>query len=218
VDGRGQAYPITYFPAGSTPATADSVAIGLGEERRGIDIVIRPVPASHIFGVVQGPPDAIAGLVLRLVPAGLEDLGNGSEAATTLVGAEGRFTFLNVPAGAYIIDAPRAPLDMTFDAGQGMVALPQAPGNRLTGSQSGTVVSGAPGTGYIRRSGQVRLRRHDARHDRKDPDGRSSWGHDHSSSRDRDRAAAGARQNPVSHGGARQWIAKPRHAAQRVRG
>ncbi len=152
--GRAQAYPMTFYPAGSVSANAESIILGLGEERGGIDITVRPVPVSRIFGTMQGPADAIAGLVLRLVPVGLEDLGNGSEAATALVASGGRFAFLNVAAGAYIIDAPRSPLEMTFGAGQSTAVLPQAPGSRLGGSQSGDIASGAPGTGYTRRSGQ----------------------------------------------------------------
>ena len=36
----------------------------------------------------------------------MEHIGFGGEAATALVDADGRFTFFNVPAGSYTIDAP----------------------------------------------------------------------------------------------------------------
>jgi hypothetical protein len=154
VDGRAQVYPPTFYPGGSEAAGAEAVSVALGEERRGIDIVLRPVAASRVSGTVHGPRDAIAGLVLRLIPVGLEDAGNGAEAATALVASNGRFTFFNVPAGTYVIDGTRAPLELTFGTGVGTTTLPQTPGSRLGGSTSDIVVSGAPGTGYIRRSGQ----------------------------------------------------------------
>jgi hypothetical protein len=49
---------------------------------------------------------ARANLTLRLLPEGLEELGLGSEAGTTLVAPDGSFVFANVPAGNYTIDAP----------------------------------------------------------------------------------------------------------------
>ena len=42
----------------------------------------------------------LPGLVVRSLPEGLEDLGAGSEAATAMLGTDGRFTLFNVPAGS----------------------------------------------------------------------------------------------------------------------
>jgi hypothetical protein len=96
------------------PANADTISIGVGEERRGVDIAMRPVPAARIFGVVQASGGSARGLVLRLMPAGLDDLATGGEAATALVSGDGAFVFLNVPAGSYVIDAPRTTLELTY--------------------------------------------------------------------------------------------------------
>jgi len=115
---------------------------------------MRPVPTARIFGNAQAPPDVLVGLVLRLMPAGLEDLSTGGEAATALVSAEGAFAFLNVPAGNYVIDAPRTTLELTYQTSYGSYSLPQTPGVRLGGASSGPVVGGPPGLGSIRRSGQ----------------------------------------------------------------
>jgi hypothetical protein len=151
-DGRAQSYPMTFHPGASSPASANAIVVGLGEEKRGIDVAIRPVATSRIFGIVHGPAEALAGLVLRLLPAGLEDLGNGAEAATALVGADGTFAFLNVPAGAYIIDAPRSSLELTSDPGLDAVALPRPPGTQLGGSQSGSIAAAPAGVEYVSRS------------------------------------------------------------------
>ncbi len=79
------------------------IDIVAGEERNGIDVVLNPVTTFQISGTVEGPPESWTGLTLRLIPKGLEHL--ALEVATALVGVGGRFTFLNVPAGDYTIDA-----------------------------------------------------------------------------------------------------------------
>jgi hypothetical protein len=99
---------------------------------------------------VNGPADALVGLVLRLMPAGLEDLGSGAEAATTLVAPDGRFAFLNVPAGDYVINGPKILAELTFGTGD-TTSLPQAPGMALTSSRSGSI-PGTPGVGLVRRA------------------------------------------------------------------
>lgn len=152
-DGRSRAYAMAFHPSANHPDAAVPVTLGPSEDRGGVDVSLQPVAAAHVFGTAVGPPDALKGLLLRLVPAGLEGLANGAEAATALAGADGRFAFLNVPAGDYVIDAPGSTFELTYDAGGPGVALPQAPGLRLSGSQSSNLVSGPPGSGYVRRSG-----------------------------------------------------------------
>src|SRR5204862_3823527 len=61
------------------------------------DFALAPVPTVRVSGLVQGPPDGYAGLTLRLMSPGSEELGAGAETATSLVGPSGTFTFLNVP-------------------------------------------------------------------------------------------------------------------------
>ena len=153
VDGRPMAYPISFHPAATAIAQAADVELGFGEDRSGIDVRLEPVPASRVTGMVEGPPEALVALTLRLLPAGLENLGSGSETATALVGADGRFTFLNVPAGAYTIDAPRAMVEFsTLGLGSMTVNLPGPP--TPTGNSSGQsqAVEGAPpGTQVVSR-------------------------------------------------------------------
>jgi hypothetical protein len=148
--GRSLVYPITFYPAVRSPA--ESVVIDLvgGEERTGIDLQLRAVNAVRVSGLVEGPADAqAAGMTLRLLPAGMEGMANGGEAATALVGASGAFTFLNVPAGDYTILASRS--QMEYQAQRSVVlgpTLPTPPAYVFGSSGGGVVPSGSTGTNY----------------------------------------------------------------------
>jgi hypothetical protein len=155
VNGRPQAYPVTFFPAGSAAASASAIDLGLAEERHGADIALQPVPTVRIAGTLDGPQDQVGGMLLRLMPAGLEELANGSEAATTIAGGDGRFVFLNVPVGTYTIDARRSTTELTFQSGVTNSGLPPPPGGVDRGSQSGDIKSGPPGSGFMTRDGSM---------------------------------------------------------------
>ena len=122
VDGHAQAYPIVFYPGALTIAGAAPVELGVGAEKSGVDFSLQPVSVARISGRLDGPPDDHTGLTLRLMPTGLEDLGNGSEAATTLVNPDGSFTFLNVPAGSYTITP-----GSTFEYALNLVTISGAP-------------------------------------------------------------------------------------------
>jgi len=158
INGRPQTYPITFHPNVAAVASAIAVELGPAEERRGVDIALRPVPAARVAGTVDGPLDQAAGLLLRLMPAGLEELGPGSEAATTYVGADGRFVFLNIPAGAYTIDARRSGTELRFDGAASQTPLPSTPGSPAGGFNSGSLISGPPGAGYVTTDGTAAAR------------------------------------------------------------
>jgi hypothetical protein len=143
-DGRPRAYPVTFFPAAQTIASATPVVLSAGEERGGIDLRVSPVPTVRISGLVDGPPESVRNLTLRLMLPGTEDLGQGSEVATALVGAGVRFTFVNVPAGVYVLDARPVVAELQV-GGLGTGAqrfLPATPG--VLGSLSGGLVFSAP--------------------------------------------------------------------------
>jgi hypothetical protein len=149
IDGRPAAYPITFHPAGSNPAGAAAIDLGPAEERNGVDVVLQPVATARVSGVASAAAGPVAGVVLRLMPVGLESLATGSEAATTVVGADGRFAFLNVPAGDYVIDAG-AKTELTFHNRTG-ASLPLAGGVVNPNSQRGDL-PGLPGAGYQSRA------------------------------------------------------------------
>ena len=105
IGGRQMAYPSVFHPSTSIVADATTVELTYGGDRDSIDVTLRPVASVRVSGIVDGPVDVVSGLTLRLLPAGLENVGLGSEAATTLVGADRTFAFVNVPSGSYTIDA-----------------------------------------------------------------------------------------------------------------
>jgi len=144
LDGQRTAYPIAFHPNVSTPSDATPVELALGEDRPGIDFQLQPVRTSRVSGVVQGPPDAVGNLLLRLVPVGLEDLGQGSEAATTVSLADGRFTFLDVPAGSYVLEMRHALVELTHASMNNVRTALPAPVPFPTRSAAGFGVAGAP--------------------------------------------------------------------------
>lgn len=108
--GRAMTYAPTFHPNATAVADAATLTIQYGEDRTGVDIALSPTPAVRVSGVVEGPTEALNSMTLRLLPAGMENLSIGAETATAFVGANGTFTFINVPPGAYTLDAP-----MTFN-------------------------------------------------------------------------------------------------------
>jgi len=151
VDGRPMTYPPAFHPGVATIAAAAVVDVRAGEDRDAVNVALRPVPAGTISGIVDGPPESLAGAVLRLIPDGLEDLGFGGEAATSVVGGDGRFSFVNVPAGGYTIDLRNSITEITYRtpiAATLPVPLPAVPGISAGGGSSGSIGSGPYGASY----------------------------------------------------------------------
>jgi hypothetical protein len=91
---QARAYQTTFYPGAVAMADATSIDISYGSSRTGIDIQLRPVPAVRVSGrLTTDSGEPAPQLLLRLMPAGAERLGFGSEAATTTVDADGSFVF-----------------------------------------------------------------------------------------------------------------------------
>ena len=129
LDGRSLTYPIS-FAGGKRIDEATMVGVEAGENRTAVDIRLEPIAAVRISGVVDGPPDARANVFIRLMARGLEDLGWGGEASTTLSGPDGSFVFANVPAGNYVLDVPTSMNEYTIFSNLALYApqLPRPPG------------------------------------------------------------------------------------------
>jgi 5-hydroxyisourate hydrolase-like protein (transthyretin family) len=153
--GRPQAYPIVFYPNAPGVAGATPIDLAAGQERDGVDFQLRPVRTWRVAGRVEGPGPSIAGLLLRLVPPGAEDLGLGSEAATALVGENGTFEFLNVPAGRYTIDARRSFAELRYNA-NGFANQPSLPtaGFVSANGGGGDIAAAPPGTSYTYATGE----------------------------------------------------------------
>jgi hypothetical protein len=78
-----------------------------GEDHRGVNFGLRPVPTARIEGRVVGPNGRVANQQLRLLPENSEDFGAGTETAATVSAPDGSFAFLRVPSGRYTIGAGR---------------------------------------------------------------------------------------------------------------
>ena len=138
VDGRFFTYPIA-FAGGKSLEQASMVAVQAGEDRDGVNVRLDPVPAVRISGRLDGPADARGGVFVRLLVRGLEELGWGSEAGTTVSGPDGSFMFGNVPAGNYILDVATSMSEYTIGP-MGMfyaVEPPRPPGVRGISRQGG---------------------------------------------------------------------------------
>jgi len=151
-----RAYAAQFYPGTPSMANAQRVEMTYGASRRGVDFQLQPVPAVRVSGRVilgEGGADDASSLLLRLMPAGGESLGIGSEVATTIVERDGSFTFLNVPSGDYTILAQAVFGELT--SGNGELSLPEAPG-----FSSGVQVSMGnrlPGLSYSSHTGKARM-------------------------------------------------------------
>jgi hypothetical protein len=146
-DGRMLAYPVSWYPGTATVTSAAPIDLSDGADRSGVDVRLEPVAASRVSGTVEGAVPRASNLTLRLMPAGSESLGLGSEAATALVAPDGSFTFLNVPAGDYVIDMRGTITEYESNAGGARYNLPLPPGMSATGGSSTSIESATPGTG-----------------------------------------------------------------------
>ena len=127
-DGRLMVYPVTFYPSGSNIADALAIAVGAGDQRGGVDLRVPAVHGARISGVVDGPPESYAGLSVRLMLAGAEDLAEGGEVATALTTDDGRFTLVNVPSGNYVLDVRRTTTEYSLVTPTAFSRLPRPPG------------------------------------------------------------------------------------------
>ncbi len=149
-----RAYPAQFYPSAPTLTSARTIDIGYGTSRPGVDFQLQPVPTVKVSGQVDSAGDA-SSLMLRLMPAGSEQLGVGSEAATTVVERDGSFTFLNVPAGDYTLLAQAGFSEATRGAGE--MQLPDAPGFSSGPGQVGAGMNLSGGLNYSIHSGTAGL-------------------------------------------------------------
>jgi hypothetical protein len=103
--GRMAVYAPQYYPAATTSAQASLVTVGAGEDRSGIDMRLRLVPALRVGGRVTGPDGPAPFLSVRLVPASGNDMVSEGQAefARTVSDPSGTFTFLGIPSGQYVL-------------------------------------------------------------------------------------------------------------------
>jgi hypothetical protein len=101
IDANMPMYPQTFHPAANRPDEAVSVASG--EERSGIDVVIRAVPGRRVTGIVAGGPTGLRAEGVRLWAANAAGPLPLRPRMPMIVHPDGRFEFDQVPAGDYIL-------------------------------------------------------------------------------------------------------------------
>ena len=96
------AYPTTFFPSAVTLSQAARITLASGEERD-LTVVVRPVPAPPVSGVLTDDAGPVPFMGVRLLPGDLNDDASILETAVTATDARGAFVFPSVPAGQYTI-------------------------------------------------------------------------------------------------------------------
>jgi len=106
-NGRLHVYVSTYYPSAATAAEATAVRLASGEERAGVDLVVRFVRTANIGGRLIGPDGPAANYFLHLVPATKLEMSLDPGQASALTDADGSFMFLGVPTGQYVVQTVR---------------------------------------------------------------------------------------------------------------
>jgi hypothetical protein len=152
-DGRLMIYPPVYYPASPTTRQATPVVLKPGEDRAGVNLQLRPVPAVRISGRITGPSGPGAYLNVTLFPASLETVSDvQGEAGQTISDATGAFTFLGIPAGQYVARVKLYPRPAAGAAGLDMMSLWATVPIAATADVDGLTVTLAPG---VRATGRV---------------------------------------------------------------
>lgn len=147
-DGQAFAYPPTFHPGTPRLDAASIVEIESGSDVTA-DVRIQAMPASVIRGIVEGPGQ-VANLLVRLVS--FPDLGLGLETGTARTDASGAFTFVNVPAGDYVIDVPISVNEYEYRAADGPRLPLRPPPTFGPMSSRSWQAGGIPGASLVSRS------------------------------------------------------------------
>ncbi len=146
-------YPPTFYPAVLSASQASPVAVRSGEDRSGIDLRVKLVPMGRISGTVTDQGQPVAQMMIRLLLA--DEPGHEIAVTQTSTGADGRFAFIGVPDGRYVVQgtlAPRgqqdfSPMRGAPAGGRGLARGPLPAGPTL--SVAATVATDDPGAATL---------------------------------------------------------------------
>ncbi len=102
--GPASGYAPVYYPGSTQASAASAIALGLAEERSGLDLRLELLPLGRIEGtVVAADGRSLAGVEVILEDAAQSLPGIGTRAARLM--PDGKFTFAGVVPGQYTIKA-----------------------------------------------------------------------------------------------------------------
>ena len=102
-------YAPVFHPGVTNISAAATIALGVSEERTGVDVTVDLVPTATISGRISSPSgDLPQGLWIQIVPAGADAsmlAGAGLRGTSAQLNADGTYVAAGVPPGAYTIKA-----------------------------------------------------------------------------------------------------------------
>jgi uncharacterized protein (DUF2141 family) len=118
-DAQAVAYAPVYYPGTTVAGSAQSVTLGVGDERAGIDFQLQLVQTAKIEGIIAGHDGTLPqGVQISLVPADQDDMPRvpGVNNMTTRPNADGSFALSNITPGQYRLMARATVRDVSADA------------------------------------------------------------------------------------------------------
>jgi hypothetical protein len=118
-DGRLLAYPTTYYPGTSAPGQASVINLSAGEVRGGVDFGLRLIRSLRISGTAVWPDGRpYPHLTIRLVAAADPSAPDVEiDVANAVTDPRGRFDFLALPPGQFVVRAAVQPRPAAAGAG-----------------------------------------------------------------------------------------------------